>query len=260
MLLHDPWFWAAAVPAILIVGVSKGGFGGGLGAVGVPILALAVDPRTAAAVLLPVLCAIDLVGLKAYWGRWHRLNMRILIAAAMIGIAAGALTFRHLDADAIRLLIGAISIVFALRAWRSGRRGQARAAAAASAAAPDVVRGGFWGAIAGFTSFVAHSGSPPVAVYLLPQRLDKTLYQATTVVFFAAINYVKLLPYWWLGQFPQANLAVSAALLPLAVGAALLGVWLHTRTSDRVFYVAVYVFLFGIGLKLVYDGLSGLLA
>jgi len=253
MLLTDPWFWAAAVPAILIVGISKGGFGGGLGAVGVPILTLVVDPRTAAAVLLPVLCVIDLVGLKAYWGKWHRLNMRILIASAMIGILVGAFTFRYLDADAIRVLIGTISIIFAVRTWMGTRRSPRPPTEA------SIMRGGFWGAVAGFTSFVSHSGSPPVAVYMLPQKLEKTLYQATTVVFFASINYVKLLPYWLLGQFPATNLTVSAALLPLAVGGALLGVWLHNRASDRFFYVAMYVFLFGIGVKLLYDGLSGLL-
>ena len=101
---------------------------------------------------------------------------------------------------------------------------------------------------------------PPVAVYLLPQKLDKTLYQATTVVFFAAINYVKLVPYWLLGQFPATNLTVSAALFPLAIAGTLLGVWMHTRISDRLFYIAAYVLLFGIGLKLVYDGIRGLLA
>lgn len=253
MLLADPWFWAAAVPAVLIVGVSKGGFSGGLGAVGVPILSLVVDPRTAAAVLLPVLCVIDLVGLRAYWGRWHRINMRILIAAAMIGILVGALTFRYLNADAIRVLIGAISVIFALRTWIGTRQ------ASMEPATPSVARGGFWGAIAGFTSFVSHSGSPPVAVYMLPQKLEKTIYQATSVVFFASINYVKLLPYWLLGQFPETNLAVSAALLPLAIGGVLLGIWLHTRASDRFFYVTMYVFLFGIGVKLLYDGMSGLI-
>ncbi len=253
MLLSDPWFWAAAIPAILIVGVSKGGFGGGLGAVGVPILTLVVDPRTAAAVLLPILCVIDLVGLRAYWGKWHRLNMRILIAAAMIGILTGALTFRFMNADAIRILIGLISMVFAARTWMSNRRG------GRPATRPHIAKGSFWGAVAGFTSFVSHSGSPPFSVYMLPQKLDRTVYQATSVIFFAAINYVKLLPYWLLGQFPATNLTVSAALLPLAIIGALLGIWLHTRTSDRIFYVAMYVFLFGIGVKLVHDGMTGLI-
>ena len=80
------------------------------------------------------------------------------------------------------MLIGTIAILFAVRTWLGARRTDR------PPSAPDIVRGGFWGAIAGFTSFISHNGGPPVAVYLLPQKLDKTLYQATTVVFFASIT------------------------------------------------------------------------
>lgn len=253
-MISDPWFYAAAIPALLIAGVSKGGFGGGLGAMATPMLALAIDPRTAAAVLLPVLCLMDLMGMWAYWGKWHRINMRILILASFVGIAAGALTFRYLDADAIRILIGVIAVVFTLRYWLSRR------VAERPPTGPSVVKGGFWGAIAGFTSFVSHSGSPPVIVYLLPQRLHRTTFQATTVIFFTAVNYVKLLPYALLGQLSGANLSTSAALLPLAVGGMALGIWLHNRVSDTLFYRIAYVLLFAIGVKLLYDGTTGLLA
>jgi uncharacterized membrane protein YfcA len=253
-MIADPWFYAAAVPALLIAGVYKGGFGGGLGAMATPLLALAIDPRTAAAVLLPVLCLMDLMGLWAYWGKWHRVNMRIMIPASLIGIAAGALSFRYLDENAIRILIGGIAVVFAGRYWlrRVGRE--------PAPTEPNVAKGGFWSAIAGFTSFVSHAGSPPMSVYLLPQRLPRTTYQATTVVFFAAVNYVKLIPYALLGQFSTANLSTSGALLPLAVAGMALGIWAHNRVSERVFYVIAYALLFIIGVKLLYDGATGLLA
>ncbi len=253
-MITDPWFYAAAVPALLIAGISKGGFGGGLGTIATPLLALTIDPRTAAAVLLPVLCLMDLMGMWAYWGKWHKINMRIMIPASFIGILIGALTFKYLDADAIRILIGGIAVVFTLRHW-IGSIGRARAAAE-----PSIAKGGFWSAVAGFTSFVSHSGSPPLQVYLLPQKLPRTTYQATTVIFFTSVNYVKLLPYALLGQLSTANLSTSGALLPLAIGGMALGIWLHNRVSDRLFYVVAYVLLFIIGLKLLYDGATGLLA
>jgi len=253
-MISDPWFYAAAVPALLIAGISKGGFGGGLGTIATPLLALTIDPRTAAAVLLPVLCLMDLMGLWAYWGKWHKINMAIMIPASFLGILVGALTFRYLDADAIRILIGVIAVTFTLRHWIGGIGGER------APAGPNIAKGGFWSTIAGFTSFVSHSGSPPLQVYLLPQKLPRTTYQATTVVFFAAVNYVKLIPYALLGQLSVANLSTSGALLPLAVGGMLLGIWLHNRVSDRLFYVIAYVLLFIIGLKLLYDGVSGLLS
>jgi uncharacterized membrane protein YfcA len=114
------------------------------------------------------------------------------------------------------------------------------------------------GAVAGFTSFVAHSGGPPINMYLLRRPLDRTDFAATTVLFFAVANYVKLVPYAWLGQLDTDNLATSAALVFLAPIGVLIGAWMHARVSDRVFFAFVYLLLFIVGLKLVYDGLVGL--
>ena len=80
-MITDPWFYVAAVPAVLLFGIAKGGFGGGLGVVAVPLMALVVSPLQAAAVLLPILCLMDLVGLWAYRGRWLWPELRIVAQA-----------------------------------------------------------------------------------------------------------------------------------------------------------------------------------
>ncbi|MGH7003587.1 MAG: sulfite exporter TauE/SafE family protein, partial [Alphaproteobacteria bacterium] len=121
----------------------------------------------------------------------------------------------------------------------------------------NVAKGTFWGILSGYTSFIAHAGGPPLSVYLLPQRLDKTVFQATTVVFFAAVNYVKLVPYALLDMFPAANLATSLVLMPAAILGTLAGVWLHKRVSDRLFYLFCYTFVLITGAKLLHDGLRG---
>ena len=36
-----------------------------------------------------------------------------------------------------------------------------------------------------------------------------------------------------------------------------LGIWLHRRIEERLFYQTVYLMLAGVGLKLLYDGLAG---
>ncbi len=240
-------FYLAAVPAILITGISKGGFGG-MGAVSVPILSLVILPTTAAAIMLPILCMMDLIGVWHYRGKWHKLNMRILIAGATIGIAIGWATFHFMDPEKIRILIGAIAVTFSLRYWFSSMTRER------PPTQPDIVKGGFWGAVGGFTSFVSHAGSPPVVVYLLPQRLHKTTYQATSVILFMAINYLKLGPYYFLGQFSTNNLTTSATLIPLAFAGMFLGIWLHHRVPEIWFYRIAYALLFLVGLKLLYDG------
>ena len=259
-MIADPWFYPVAVVAMLLVGVSKGGFGGGLGMLGVPMMSLVIDPITAAAIMLPVLCVMDLFGLWAYRRTWDGRNLAVLVPAALAGILLGSLTFHLLDADLLRLLIGLLALGFAAhhygRVWRRARGG----GPPRPAHRPSLPLGLLAGGASGFTSFVAHAGGPPLSVYLLGQRLDKTVFVGTTVVFFTLVNYVKLLPYALLGQLHGGNLLTALVLLPLAPAGIWLGLWLHRRVSESLFYAVVYLFLALTGAKLIDDGLRGLLA
>ncbi|MEE8444298.1 MAG: sulfite exporter TauE/SafE family protein, partial [Alphaproteobacteria bacterium] len=122
MLIADPWFAVAAVVAVLVAGISKGGVGGGLGALSVPLLSIAISPVTAAAILLPLLCVMDLLIVRAYRGKWEARHLRYLLPGAMAGIVVGALTFRYLNDDHIRLILGGIALMFSLHAWLARRR------------------------------------------------------------------------------------------------------------------------------------------
>ncbi|MBE0533932.1 MAG: sulfite exporter TauE/SafE family protein [Rhodospirillales bacterium] len=251
-MITDPLFYAVAIPAVLLAAISKGGFGGGLAMLGVPLLSLVIPAPQAAAIMLPILCVMDVMGVWAYRKTWHRRNFWIMAAGALIGIAIGTVTFRSFSDGSIRLLVGCIAVVFSLDYWLRNKP-------AAATAGPDVGRGVFWGALSGFTSFLAHAGGPPANAYLLPQRMDKTLFVGTMVMLFTAINYAKLLPYWWLGLLPVGNLTMSLILAPLAPVGVVLGIWLHQRISPTWFYRLCYLFLFVTGLKLFYDGMSATL-
>lgn len=237
--------------AIVIVGISKGGMGGGLGVLGVPLMSLVMPPAQAAAILLPLLCAMDLMAMKAFWKRWSPTHMRRLIPAAILGIVLGAVTFKYLRTSDVRLMVGLIAVGFSLNYWFKPFQLLANKK-------PGVLAGYFWGGTAGFTSFVSHAGGPPVNIYLLPQKLDKSVYQATTVIFFTAVNYVKLIPYAMLGQFNTANLSTSLVLLPLAALGIWLGYKLHHQMPEKLFFRIAYVLLFITGCKLIFDGLQGL--
>ena len=249
-MIADPWFYAAAIPAILLVGISKGGFGSGAGMIATPLIALTVPIPQAAAILLPILIVMDIAGLWAYRGRFNRENLRLLLAGGVAGVALGALTFRYFDDSWIRIALGALALGFVLQ--RYARRADARAAAA------SVPKGLFWSTVSGLTSTIAHAGGPPLSIYLLPLRLDKAVMVGTTVVFFAVINFVKLVPYTWLGLFDPANLATSAALAPLAPVGIGMGVWLMRRIPEDLFYRICYAILVVVGAKLLWDGIAGL--
>jgi uncharacterized membrane protein YfcA len=252
ILITDPLFYAAAIPALLITGISKAGFGTGLGIVAVPLIALTVPASRAAAIMLPILCVMDLAALWAYRGQWSRENMRIMLPGGLAGIVLGALTFRYVNEAGLKLMLGAIAIGFVLQRWLIK-------ASPADSTKPTPGKGYFWSAVSGYTSTLAHAGGPPLSIFLLPQRMDKALLVGTTVVFFTAVNYVKLIPYTLLGLFDGSNLATSAGLVPLGVFGIFCGVWFRKIVPELLFYRLCYAFLFVAGMKLLYDGAGKLI-
>lgn len=250
MPIGDPLFYLLAASAILIVGISKGGFGGGLGIVAVPLMGLLISPVQAAAIMLPMVCLMDLYGLWAFRRTWDRRNISIMVPGAMLGIGLGMLAFGALDDAQVRLLIGCVALGFVLD--RLLRR---RAAAHLRAASRPI--GTFWSMVSGFLSFIAHGGGPPVQIYLLPQRLDKTVFIGTTVVYYFFLNYAKIVPYGVLGLLSPETLLTALVLAPLTPLGMWLGVRLHRIIPEAPFYRACYAMLALTGAKLVWDGLQG---
>lgn len=247
-MISDFLFYLVAIPAVLLTGISKGGFGGALGGIAVPLMALAISPVQAAGIMLPILCLMDLFSLKVYFRKWDSRNLRIMIPGALLGIALGTLTFGTLDENALRLLIGSIAIVFTLNSWFAFAARQAPAGA-------SVVKGTIWSGLSGYTSFVAHAGGPPVMVYLLPQQLDKITYVATVNFFFLIVNAIKIVPYVWLGQFTETNLLTALTLAPLVPLGVWFGIWLQGRLNQKWFYRVTQACVLLTGLQLVYQGL-----
>lgn len=250
-LPETPLFYAAAVPAVILVGLSKGGFAG-LATLSLPLLALVSAPIRAAAIMLPILIVQDMVSVWFYRHDFDRRVVAILLAGSLIGIAGGALFAAHVSNAAVLLIVGLIASGFVLYSWL---RKSARSAEPEPA---KVAPGLFWGACLGFTSFIANAGSPPFQVYVLPQRLKPQTYAGVQTMVFAAVNLIKLGAFFALGQVSFDNFAVSASLFPLAIAATFGGVWLVRRVQAGIFYKFVYAMTFVIGLKLIWDGARGL--
>lgn len=251
MFSFDLAFFAVAVPAILFAGISKGGFGSGAAFAGLALLALILEPATALGITLPLLMMMDAFALRPYWRRWDWRAARPLIVGAIPGVALGAWLYRIADPDIFRVLIGVIALGFVLFQG-AVRLGIVRFRARRVPTPVGLVAG----SAAGFTSFIAHAGGPPVAICLLAQGMGKTTYQSTTVLIFWAINLFKAFPYAMLGIFTAQTLLADLMLAPIA----LLGVWLgvraHGLVPERLFFAFTYVTLALLGAKLIWDGLS----
>jgi uncharacterized membrane protein YfcA len=252
-MVTNPLFYAAAVPALLVSGISKGGFAGGLGILAVPLMSLTMPPAQVTGIMLPCLILMDLMSVWVYRRSFDGRNLLILLPSALIGNLLGTLTFSWFNDRLIGLTIGLIAVAFTLDTWL--RRGMN-----APPARRSFLKGSFWGTVAGFTSFVSHAGSPPLNMYLLPQRLDKSVFAGTNVMYFAFVNLTKVPSFYVLGQLSPGNLLTALVLSPLAPLGVAIGVWLHGRVNPTWFFRLIYALVFGSGLKLVWDGAGYLLS
>ena len=244
-------FYLVAVPAVIVLGLSKGGFTG-LSSLAMPMLSLVESPVRAAAIVLPILIVQDWVSVWAFRRDFSSSNLLILIPSAMMGVGLGWLLAARVSEDAVRLALGVISIAFVAYMLIRDRLGRA------PVERPGVPGGLVWGSLAGFTSFISHSGAPPFQVYVLPQNLKPRIFAGTATMFFAAVNLLKLPPYFLLGQFNRANLAVSAGLIPVAILSTFGGVWLVRRVPPDRFYAIILALTFLIGVKLTHDAVLAL--
>jgi uncharacterized membrane protein YfcA len=256
-VITDPLFYVLAIPAVILLGLGKGGFAG-LGMISVPLLTLQVPILQGAAIILPLLITQDVISVWTYRRDWSPWNLQVLIPGAIVGMGAGTLFASYVSNAAIELAGGIIGLTFVLYRWLSRWLWPHLMRAAEKPVRPHPVLGMFWGALAGFMSLMVNVGSPPYQIHILPQRLDKLTFVGTTVLFFAFMNAMKIAPYFLLGQFSTRNFATSLALLPLAVAANFFGIWLVRRTPTEPFYRITYLLMFAISLGLVWQGAAGL--
>jgi hypothetical protein len=245
-LITDPFFYAVAVPAVLMLGVSKSGFGAGFGSLAVPLMALAVTVPQAAAILMPVLLLMDLLGVAAFRKDFDPKLLKFLIPCGLVGTVIGTVLFKVLDPKVVAGLVGLFTLLFLAQRLLFPPK--------ADSAPPPRWLGAILAATSGFTSFVAHAGGPPLSAYVIPLRLTPVQFTTTMAFFFFVINLSKWVPYGWLGLLDMRNMATSLVLLPLAPVGVWVGVRMARRISPVLFYRLVYTGMLLTGCKLVWDG------
>lgn len=245
-LITDPYFYAVTIPAVLLLGISKSGFGAGFGSLAVPMMALAVTVPEAAAILMPVLFLMDVMGMAAFRKDFDLKLLKFLLPFGVLGIAIGAALFKVLNAHTVAGVVGALTLLFLVQRLFFPPHVD-------SAPPPR-----WWGALltttSGFTSFIAHAGGPPITAYVIPLGLSPVRYTATMAFFFFVVNLSKWIPYAWLGLLDSRNMATSLVLLPLAPIGVWIGVRMARRISQSLFYRFLYAGMFLTGVKLLWDG------
>lgn len=242
---HSLGLLAVAAIACLFAGMSKGGLPS-VGTLAVPILAMAIPPVTAAALLLPIFVASDFVGLYLYRKEYSGRNLLILIPSALIGVGIGWVFSANLSSLFIGMLVGLVGVLFCANAWFGKRVRQ-------TARPADTGRGLFWGALTGLTSFVSHSGGPTFQMYVLPQRLSKMVFAGTSTILFAVINAAKIVPYWQMRQFENFDMPLAMWLAAPAIAGTVLGRRLTILLPDGIFFRLIEATLLALSMKLIWD-------
>lgn len=242
-----------AFTGVFLICFMKGAFGGGFSIVGIPLLSIVMDPVTAGGLLAPLFIAMDLFALL-YWkpSTWSKPDLLLLLPGLVTGIAFGYLVFRFLDHRAIAIAMALVTLTFVGLWLVSGGQMTIR-----SRSTPKAIAAGL---SSGITTMVAHSGGPPLAMYLLPLGLSKEIYAGTTSLFFTVGNATKAVP-WLLLVKPTADIWT---LMAICLPAIPVGVWLgwrfHGSLDQRQIYRVCYGLLVVTALKLLWDGASGYLA
>jgi uncharacterized membrane protein YfcA len=248
-LITDWTFYAVAIPAVLLMGISKSGFGSGFGSLAVPIMALALTVPPAAAIMMPILFVMDVMGLAAFRRHIDFKLIRFLVPLGLVGTVIGTLSFRLLDTRLVAGIVGIFTLLFLAQRLLFPPR--------ADSTAPPKWAGALLTVTSGFTSFVSHAGGPPISAYIIPMRLPPLVFTATMAVFFFVINLSKWIPYGWLGLLDLRNMSTSLALMPFAPIGVLVGVRMAHRIKPELFYRLIYLGMLLTGCKLVYDGFFG---
>ncbi|HPY30813.1 MAG TPA: sulfite exporter TauE/SafE family protein [Verrucomicrobiota bacterium] len=245
----DTWqTWTVASLAVLFIGLSKAGFGGGLGMLTTPLCALAFPPKEAIGILLPLLCAGDIFSLYYYWGKWERPNLKFLLPGVVVGVVVGVHFIGRFSSRELNIAIGVIAVVFvAFQVFRE------RIFRATGRFQPNHTVGVPCGIAAGVTSSFAHGAGPVVSMFLVPQQLPKEIYVGTTVLVFTWINWIKV-PFFVANEVITAGTVLKSLyflpLVPLGVWA---GVRLNRLFSEQGFMRFVLAAIFLTGLQLIFN-------
>ncbi len=251
-LITDPLFYALAIPAVVALGLSKGGFAG-VGQMATPMLALVMPPLEAAAIMLPIMILQDATAVWVYRKDWNGKVLATVIPGGIIGIGIAWAMAAYISNAAVRAFIGLITIAFVVYSWTSAWL------AAQEAKPPNRVAGLLWGTLSGFTTTLCQAGGPPYQMYVLSLKLPKMTFVGTSALFFATMNWLKVIPYFALGQFSTKGLGTTLVLVPLALPTNQLGFWLVRRISQEMFYRVTLIVMFLISIELLRSGVTDML-
>jgi uncharacterized membrane protein YfcA len=221
----------------LLIGLSKGGLGGTLGMLATPLLALVLPADQVIGLLLPVLIFADIFAVAAHWGHWHRKYLILLLPGAVLGVTIGTFFITNVPTEQLQLFLGVIFLLFALYKLFE------KQLLAYFTYTPHNWHGMFAGTAAGFSSALAHTGGPPIAIYLIFQNVTPRVFIATSALFFAIVNWIKVPYYLYADLFDLALIRQMALMFLFVPFGVWIGRWAAAKVDPKTYERLILLFL-----------------
>jgi hypothetical protein len=233
---HIILFYLMAAFVGLLIGVAKGGLGGLIGTLATPLMSLVMPPNEVVGLLLPMLMLADVFAIATYWRRWRIRLVLLLLPGGVAGVTIGTFFIKNASAELWRNVLAAIVLVFTI--YKLLEKYILRLL---------TYEGRDWhgllaGVVGGFSSTLAHAGGPPVAIYLLLQKVPPIEFNASSVLFFAILNWVKVPYYAYARLFDFHRMLEILWLMPIIPVGVVLGRWM-TNKIDRIWFERLIVIL-----------------
>lgn len=239
MYIDSALFWPIASIGVLLTGISKSGFAGGAGVVAVPLLALILPVEVAAVLVLPLLLVMDAKTVYLYRKSVDIKAIKPIALASLVGIAIAGSAMAALPSEALQVFLAAFCIFFAC--WHSLAPHLSKLPGSAY----------LWGSISGVSSTLLHAGGPPITLYFLSKGLSKQVWIAQAAIFFAFMNWIKVIPYSLNGLWSLEYLTISMILIPIALIGVYIGHKIQTLINEKMFTLCCRYLLGLTGITLV---------
>jgi uncharacterized membrane protein YfcA len=236
------FYYISVAVAMMVLGIAKTGFGGGIGILAILIMALVMPAQQMLAEVAILLVVVDLIGNLHYLGEWDWSALKFLVPGAALGVvmgifallAMGHTTPARFDHN-LSMTIGIVCLlVVAVQAYRlTGRE--------LPMPSTGPVAGTAVGIVAGFVSTISHSAGPLIMLYLLQERIDKRRLVGTMLLYTLLINLMKLVSYMGIGTVTARTFREVLWMLPLLFLGTLAGVWMNRRIPQKPFIAILYI-------------------
>jgi hypothetical protein len=247
MPVDNTAFLVMLVAVTFLVSVSKGGLGGMAGTLSAPLMSLVMPVNEVLGLLLPIMLLADVFSIIFHWKKWNKRLVWLLLPGAVIGVTIGTYFIVNVSAQVLKIGLAVISLLFVIyKIFEKKLIGSANYK-------EQNWHGWLAGSTAGFTSAIAHSGVPPISIYLMLHNVTPQVFIATSVLFYAILNWVKVPYYFFTDLFDFKLMGQTSWVLPIVPFGVWFGRWLALKVPKQVFdniilvllVITAFILLFG---------------